>query len=137
MWGLGSTSDGFAPLVCDIISFFSSYCRSTSNNVLYRRLRDAINEDDPNCLHMHLFTTESELATALRAQTGSWAGKQDLELKSFQNEYAGVDFANSGSANGLLQINWNQCVSSTMSSVNKKLRGQDLDDGFITRLALW
>lgn len=110
---------------------------STSNNVLYRRLRDAINEDDPNCLHMHLFTTESELATALRAQTGSWAGKQDLELKSFQNEYAGVDFANSGSANGLLQINWNQCVSSTMSSVNKKLRGQDLDDGFITRLALW
>ena len=114
------------------------YVPSTiSNKVLYNRLTDAVTSDSPEAMHLHLFTTETELATALRVQVGSWAGKLDLELKSFQNEWAGVDYADNGSANGLIQVNWNQCISSTQSSVIKKVRGGDLDDGFITRLALW
>ena len=114
------------------------YVPSTiSNKVLYNRLTDAVTSDSPEAMHLHLFTTETELATALRVQVGSWAGKLDLELKSFQNEWAGVDYADNGSANGLIQVNWNQCISSTQSSVLKKVRGGDLDDGFITRLALW
>ena len=114
------------------------YVPSTiSNKVLYNRLTDAVTSDSPDAMHLHLFTTETELATALRVQVGSWAGKLDLELKSFQNEWAGVDYADNGSANGLIQVNWNQCISSTQSSVIKKVRGGDLDDGFITRLALW
>ncbi len=114
------------------------YVPSTiSNKVLYNRLTDAVTSDSPDAMHLHLFTTETELATALRVQVGSWAGKLDLELKSFQNEWAGVDYADNGSANGLIQVNWNQCISSTQSSVLKKVRGGDLDDGFITRLALW
>ena len=114
------------------------YVPSTiSNKVLYNRLTDAVTSDSPDAMHLHLFTTETELATALRVQVGSWAGKLDLELKSFQNEWAGVDYADNGSANGLIQVNWNQCISSTQSSVQKKVRGGDLDDGFITRLALW
>ena len=114
------------------------YVPSTiSNKVLYNRLTDAVTSDSPEAMHLHLFTTETELATALRVQVGTWAGKLDLELKSFQNEWAGVDYADNGSANGLIQVNWNQCISSTQSSVIKKVRGGDLDDGFITRLALW
>ena len=72
------------------------YCpSSTSNAILYRRLQDAIDKNvtDPTTgepLHLHLITVESELATALRAQVGNWAGKNDLELKSFHNELAGV-----------------------------------------------
>lgn len=114
------------------------YVPSTiSNHVLYNRLRDAVMPDDAGGTHLHLFTLESELATALRAQVGSWAGKLDLELKSFQNEYAGVDFANTGSANGLIQINWNQVISTTADSMRKKVRGGSINDGYITRLALW
>ena len=113
------------------------YVPSTiSNAKLYARLQDA---EDTNYKEekMHLFTLESELATALRVQTGSWAGKLDLELKSFQNEYAGVDYANDLSANGLIQVNWNQVISGTMPALRKKMRMGEITDGYITRLALW
>ncbi len=114
------------------------YVPSTiSNHVLYNRLINAVDPDNPEGDRLHLYTMETELATAMRAQVGSWAGKLDLELKSFQNECAGVDFANNGSANGIIQINWNQVVSSTMDTVLKKVRATSLNDGYITRLAIW
>ena len=81
------------------------YVPSTiSNAMLYRRLTDAIDTnattpDGQQPLHLHIYTMEPELATALRAQQGSWAGKNDLELKSFHNEFAGVDYANDQSVN--------------------------------------
>ena len=113
------------------------YVPSTiSNAKLYARLRDATDTEDES-LHLHLFTLESELATALRAQVGSWAGKLDLELKSFQNEYAGVDYANEQSANGLIQVNWNQVISGTMDAMQRKMRGGSITDGYVTRLAVW
>ena len=119
------------------------YCpSSTSNAILYRRLNDAVDESviDPvtgEPIHLHLITVESELATALRAQVGSWAGKNDLELKSFQNEFAGVDFANSDSTNGPLQVNWNQVVSGTPESLSRKIKPTNVLDGLVTRLSLF
>ena len=119
------------------------YCpSSTSNAILYRRLRDAVDEslEDPYTgepIHLHLITIESELATALRAQVGSWAGKNDLELKSFQNEFAGVDFANSDSTNGPLQVNWNQVISGTPESLSRKIKPTNVLDGLVTRLSLF
>ena len=111
---------------------------STSNKVFYRRLKDAKHEDDEESApRLHLYTIETELATALRSQVGSWAGKLDFELKSFQNEKAGVDYANEGSANGLVRVNWNQVISTTMESVVKKMRIGGINDGYITRLAIW
>ena len=113
------------------------YVPSTiSNAKLYARLQDAVDLQDET-LKLHLFTLESELATALRVQVGSWAGKLDLELKSFQNEYAGVDYANELSANGLIQVNWNQVISGTMDALRRKMRGGSITDGYITRMALW
>lgn len=113
------------------------YVPSTiSNAKLYARLQDAVDIED-DTLNLHLFTLESELATALRVQVGSWAGKLDLELKSFQNEYAGVDYANELSANGLIQVNWNQVISGTMDALKRKMRGGSITDGYITRMALW
>lgn len=113
------------------------YVPSTiSNAKLYARLQDAVDLED-DTLHLHLFTLESELATALRVQVGSWAGKLDLELKSFQNEYAGVDYANELSANGLIQVNWNQVISGTMDALRRKMRGGSITDGYVTRMALW
>ena len=119
------------------------YCpSSTSNAILYRRLRDAVDEslEDPYTgepIHLHLITIESELATALRAQVGSWAGKNDLELKAFQNEFAVVDFANSDSTNGPLQVNWNQVVSGTPESLSRKIKPSNILDGLVTRLSLF
>jgi len=119
------------------------YCPSTTSNaILYRRLQDAVdpNVTDPETdepLHMHLITVESELATALRAQVGSWAGKSDLELKSFHNEKAGVDFANAESTNGIMQINWNQVISGTKESLSRKIKPQNVLDGLVTRLAVF
>jgi hypothetical protein len=118
------------------------YVPSTiSNAMLYRRLTDAVDNDsfgsDGQPLHLHCYTLEPELATALRAQTGSWAGKNDLELKSFHNEYAGVDFANDQSVNGIIQVNWNQVVSGTQEAMSRKIRPSTVLDGLVTRLCLF
>ncbi len=114
---------------------------SISNKVLYRRLKNAVDKEVPDengePLHLHLYTVESELATALRAQQGSWAGKLDFELKSFHNEYAGVDYADEGSANGLSQVNWNQVVSGTWGAFWKKFKMSDVLDGMATRLCIF
>jgi hypothetical protein len=110
--------------------------------MLYRRLTDAIDADaqTPDVqtpLHLHIYTMEPELATALRAQQGSWAGKNDLELKSFHNEYAGVDYANDQSVNGIIQVNWNQVVTGTPESMSRKIKPSMVLDGLVTRLVLF
>ena len=118
------------------------YVPSTmSNAVLYRRLEDDIDREalgpDGEPMHLHLYTFEAELATALRAQQGSWAGKLDLECKSFQNELAGVDYANDQSANGIYQVNWNQVVTGTPEAMGRKVRPATVLDGLVTRLCLF
>ena len=118
------------------------YVPSTvSNAMLYRRLTDAIDNDttgpDGQPMHLHVYTMEPELATALRAQVGSWAGKNDLELKSFHNEYAGVDYANDQSVNGIIQVNWNQVVTGTWESLSRKIKPSMVLDGLVTRLILF
>ena len=119
------------------------YVPSTiSNAMLYRRLTDAIDAnakapDGQQPLHLHIYTMEPELATALRAQTGSWAGKNDLELKSFHNEYAGVDYANDQSVNGIIQVNWNQVVTGTPESMSRKIKPSMVLDGLVTRYTLF
>ena len=114
------------------------YVPSTiSNAKFYQRSMDAVDEVQGQEMHLHLYTMESELSTALRAQVGSWAGKLDLECKSFQNEYAGVDYANEQSVNGLIQVNWNQVVSGTLDAMRRKIQPSTVLDGLVTRLALW
>ncbi len=118
------------------------YVPSTvSNAMLYRRLTDAVDANtmgpDGQPMHLHVYTMEPELATALRAQVGSWAGKNDLELKSFHNEYAGVDFANDQSVNGIIQVNWNQVVTGTWESMSRKIKPAMVLDGLVTRLILF
>lgn len=118
------------------------YVPSTiSNAMLYRRLIDAVDENamgpDGQPMHLHVYTCEAELATALRAQQGSWAGKLDLECKSFQNEVAGVDYANDQSVNGIIQVNWNQVVTGTPDAMARKIRPATVLDGLATRLVLF
>ena len=118
------------------------YVPSTiSNAMLYRRLTDAIDNEamgpDEQPMHLHCYTCEAELATALRAQQGSWAGKLDLECKSFQNEVAGVDYANDASTNGIIQVNWNQVVTGTPDALARKIRPATVLDGLVTRLVLF
>ena len=118
------------------------YVPSTiSNAMLYRRLTDALDNSatgpDGQPMHLHCYTCEAELATALRAQTGSWAGKLDLECKSFQNEVAGVDYANDQSTNGIIQVNWNQVVTGTPDALARKIRPSTVLDGLVTRLVLF
>lgn len=118
------------------------YLPSTvSNAMLYRRLADAVdknvNDAYGNPTHLHCYTCEAELSTALRAQQGSWAGKLDLECKSFQNEMAGVDYANDQSANGIIEINWNQVVSGTPDAMRRKIKPSTVLDGLVTRLVIF
>lgn len=118
------------------------YVPSTiSNAMLYRRLTDAVDttvtDAHGNPTHLHCYTFEAELATALRAQQGSWAGKLDLECKSFQNEMAGVDYANGESANGIIEINWNQVITGTPDAMRRKIRKSTVTDGLVTRLCLF
>lgn len=118
------------------------YVPSTiSNAMLYRRLIDAVDGNvmgpDGQPIHLHVYTCEAELATALRAQQGSWAGKLDLECKSFQNEVAGVDYANDQSVNGIIQVNWNQVITGTPDAMARKIRPTTILDGLATRLVLF
>ena len=118
------------------------YLPSTiSNAMLYRRLTDAVDNEaigpDGQPMHLHCYTCEAELATALRAQQGSWAGKLDLECKSFQNEVAGVDYANDQSVNGIIQVNWNQVVTGTPDAMGRKIRPGTVLDGLVTRLVVF
>lgn len=118
------------------------YVPSTiSNAMLYRRLTDAVDNNamgpDDQPMHLHCYTCEAELATALRAQQGSWAGKLDLECKSFQNEVAGVDYANDQSVNGIIQVNWNQVVTGTPDAMSRKIRPATVLDGLVTRLCIF
>lgn len=118
------------------------YLPSTiSNAMLYRRLSDAIdknvNDAYGNPTHLHCYTCEAELSTALRVQQGSWAGKLDLECKSFQNEMAGVDYANDQSSNGIIEINWNQVVSGTPDAMRRKIKPSTVLDGLVTRLVIF
>ena len=110
---------------------------SISNAMLYTRLRDAKETVNGEELHLHLYTCEAELSAALRAQTGSWAGKLDLECKSFQNEDCGVDYKNSESANGIYQVNWNQVISGTPDALRKKFKIANSLDGLTTRIAIF
>ena len=114
------------------------YCpTSISNAQLYTRFDNAKETIDGEQVQLHLYTCEAELATAIRAQVGSWAGKLDLELKSFHNEYCGVDYKNNQSANGIYQVCWNQVTSGTPDAVRKKIKPEHITDGFVTRLALF
>lgn len=118
------------------------YVPSTiSNAMLYRRLTDAVDQNtmgpDGQPIHLHCYTCEAELATALRAQQGSWAGKLDLECKSFQNEVAGVDYANDQSVNGIIQVNWNQVITGTPDAMSRKIRPSTVLDGLVTRMVLF
>lgn len=110
---------------------------SISNAMLYSRLRDAKEVVNGETMHLHLYTCEAELSAALRAQQGSWAGKLDLECKSFQNEDCGVDYKNSESANGIYQVNWNQCISGTPDALRRKFKTGNSLDGLTTRIAIF
>ena len=114
------------------------YVPSTiSNAMLYQRLADAKEIVNGEEVHLHLYTCEAELATALRSQVGSWAGKLDIECKSFQNEFIGVDYKNEGSVNGIYQCNWNQVISGTPDAMNRKIKPTTVLDGLVTRLAIF
>ena len=48
-----------------------------------------------------------------------------------------MDFANSDSTNGPLQVNWNQVISGTPESLSRKIKPTNVLDGLVTRLSLF
>ena len=108
----------------------------TSNNIFFRRSENAKEIIGGELMHLHLYMFDSELDSAVNAQKGDWAGKHDLELKAFHNEFSGVDFANTDSANDLIQIFWNQVITGTPVSLAKKFNPRNINDGFCTRVSI-
>ena len=108
----------------------------TSNNVFFRRAENAKEIVDGDLMHLHLYMFDSELDSAVGAQKSDWAGKHDLELKAFHNEFSGVDYANNDSVNDLIQVFWNQVITGTPVSLAKKFNMLNINDGFCTRVAI-
>jgi hypothetical protein len=108
----------------------------TSNNIFFRRSENAKEIIGGELMHLHLYMFDSELDSAVNAQKSDWAGKHDLELKAFHNEFSGVDFANTDSANDLIQIFWNQVITGTPVSLAKKFNPRNINDGFCTRVSI-
>ena len=105
-----------------------------SNTMLALRMRDAVDSQDPS-LHLHVYSCEAELATALRAQKGgSWIEKNDLYCKSFHNEYWGMDYANDQAINGEIQVNLNLVISGTEDAFDKLIPTSTVLSGLPTRL---
>lgn len=105
-----------------------------SNTMLALRMRDAVDQQDPS-LHLHIYSCEAELATALRAQKGgSWIEKNDLYCKSFHNEMWGMDYANDQAINGEIQVNLNLVVSGTEDAFDKLIPTNTILSGLPTRL---
>ena len=108
----------------------------TSNAVFFRRCENAKENIDGELMHLHLYMFDSELDSAVGAQKSDWAGKHDLELKAFHNEFSGVDFANNDSVNDVIQVFWNQVITGTPVSLAKKFNRRNINDGFCTRVSI-
>jgi len=118
----------------DMVRYLPS---KTSNAVFFRRSENAVENVDGELMHLYLYMFDSELDSSVTAQSGgSWIGKHDLELKAFQNEFSGVDYANNGSVNDIIQVFWNQVITGTPVSLKKKITPQNINDGLCTRLCI-
>lgn len=105
-----------------------------SNTMLALRMRDAVDQQDPS-LHLHVYSCEAELATALRAQKGgSWIEKNDIYCKAFHNEYWGMDYANDQAINGEIQVNLNLVISGTEDAFDRLIPPATVLSGLPTRL---
>ena len=108
----------------------------TSNAIFFRRCDNAKEIINGELMHLHLYMFDSELDSAVGAQKSDWAGKHDLELKAFHNEFSGVDFANLDSVNEMIQVFWNQVITGTPVSLAKKFNRRNINDGFCTRVSI-
>ena len=109
----------------------------TSNAIFFRRLENAKETIDGDVIHLHLYMFDTELESQTAAQKGGqWIGKHDLELKAFQNEKSGVDYANNDSINDNVPIYWNQVITGTPVSLSKKINLANVNDGLCSRLCL-
>lgn len=108
-----------------------------SNAMLVTRLMDAVEEgaDGMTREHLHLYSCETELATALRAQRGgTWIEKNDIYCKAFHNETWGVDYASDQVVNGEVEVNYNVVVSGTEDAFNTFIPPGTVLSGLPTRM---
>ncbi len=104
-----------------------------SNTKLAERMRNAY--DPASRLHLHCYTVETELATAIRAaKGGSWIEKNDIYCKSFHNELWGMDYANDQAINGEIQVNLNLVISGTEDAFDKLIPTGTILSGLPTRI---
>ena len=110
---------------------------NTSNNQFYKRLVNAREEVDQELLWLHVYMFDSELASANKANGGAdWIGKRDMELKAFENEDAGSDYANDDSVNDFVPVHWNMVTTGTAVALAKKFTMANINDGLATRVAI-
>ena len=108
-----------------------------SNAMRYKRMKNAVTVIDGNEVHLHCYIFESELSAKLRSEQGTWAGAQDLDCKSFSNEYGGNDYGNAQAVNGLIEVNMNQVITGTQDAMNRKITARNCLDGLATRLIVF
>lgn len=108
-----------------------------SNAMRYKRMKDSVRVINGEDVHLHCYIFESELSAKLRSEQGSWAGAQDLDCKSFSNEYGGNDYGNSQAVNGLIEVNMNQVITGTHDAMNRKITARNCLDGLATRLIVF
>ena len=110
---------------------------NTSNNQFYKRLVNAREEVDQELMWLHVYMFDSELASANKANGGAdWIGKRDMELKAFENEDAGSDYANDDSVNDFVPVHWNMVTTGTAVALAKKFTMANINDGLATRVAI-
>lgn len=108
-----------------------------SNAMRYKRMKDAVTVINGEEVHLHCYIFESELSAKLRSEQGTWAGAQDLDCKSFSNEYGGNDYGNAQAVNGLIEVNMNQVITGTQDALNRKITPRNCLDGLATRLVMF
>ena len=112
------------------------YCPvKTSNNVLYRRMQNAVIEKvDGELYYLHTYVFASELLSIVNA-SGSFQEKRDFYLHSFHNERNGVDYANGDSINDTMPVHMNVVATGTRTALKKFVNPQNIGDGLSTRMS--
>lgn len=109
----------------------------TSNSVFIEDMVNAVDDNLPEPLHLHLLTFDAELdSLAFANRGGQFIDKTTFELKAFHNETDNQNYKNLDSVTGPFDVFWNYVYTGTPLALDRKIKPANFGSGLATRLAV-
>lgn len=108
----------------------------SSNTYLINRIADAV--DPVSGMHLHVYSCDTELDTAIRSSKGgAWAEKNDIYRKAFHNEEWGEGYMSRDAPSGLYEVDYNFVVSGTEDAFDEFIPEKTVLNGLATRMMIF